>query len=235
MNTFKKVALVGISLLAGLIAFLYTGNVLASALAVPTTSLVLQYATGVSLDTGISGFAFCSPLIGIKRRCQTPSLGGSKRVYLVLTEDIEKEFLTYEVIKTAGEWNAPIPLLAGKKFIEIEAWYDTTKWDGAMKPGGGFTQGVEFAILGYDKDIAKLLTLLYETPVNVIVQGNDDTLYYFGQKYVPLMFEASAASPVKGTEQKKVTLKATNDGFTLPVVPLGPLSTFAVEPLVAAA
>ncbi|SDM41613.1 hypothetical protein [Siphonobacter aquaeclarae] len=234
MRQFKALAIVFASILAGILAFTTTQNVLAAALAVPATSLGLQYVTGVRFDTP-GGLAYCTALTGLKRRCQQPSLGGSKRLFIVLTKDLEEEFITYDIIKTQGNWDAPIPLVTGKKFIEIEAWYDTTKWDGAMKPGAGFTQGVEFEVLGYDKDIAKLLTLLYETPVNVVVVGNDDTKYYLGQKYVPLMFESTQSSPVKGTDRKKTTFKASNDGFTVPIVPLGPLATFDVAPLPAAA
>ncbi|MDR6195914.1 hypothetical protein [Siphonobacter sp. SORGH_AS_0500] len=235
MEIFKKLGLVGASLLSAVLLFLGTGDLFASALAVPASSIILQKVTGISLvEAGFSGLAFTAPLIGLPRKAQNPQLGGSKRLYLVLTEDLEKEFIQYSDVLTTGEYNAPIPLLAGKKFVEIEAWYDTTKWDTGMKPGAGFTQSVEFEVLGYNKDIAKLMALLYETGVNVIAQGNDDTLIYLGQKYVPLMFEVAAQSPVKGNAQKKVTFKAANEGFMVPAMPLGPLATFAVTPLVAA-
>ncbi|MDQ1085637.1 hypothetical protein [Siphonobacter sp. SORGH_AS_1065] len=236
MSNLKKVGLVIASFLTAALVFVGTGNVFASALAMPASSVALQLITGVSLyEAGFSGMAFTVPLVGLKRKAQNPQLGGNKRIYIVLTEYLEKEFLKYADILESGEWNAPIPLLAGKKFVELEAWYDSTKWDSVMKPGAGFTQSLEFDVLGYDKDIAKLMALLYETPVNVIIQGNDDTLVYLGQKYVPMMFEMTGSSPVKGNAQKKVTFKASNEGFTVPAVPLGPLATFAVEALAPAA
>lgn len=234
MNNFKKIGLVGASLLTAILVFLGTGDVFASALAVPTASLLLQEATGVYLiDANLPAMAFAAPLIGLKRKAQNPQLGGSKRIYLIYTEDLVNDFLKYSDALQTGEHNTPIPVVAGKNFVEIEAWYDSTKWDSGMKPGAGFTQAVEFDVLGYDKDIVRLMALLYETPVNVIVQGNDDTLIYIGQKYVPLMFEMAASSPVKGNAQKKVTFKASNEGFTVPAMTLGPLATFPVAPAVA--
>jgi hypothetical protein len=101
-----------------------------------------------------------------------------------------------------------------------------------MKSGAGFTQGIEFKVLGYDKEIVKLQTLLYETPVNVIAQGNDGSLYYLGQKYVPLMFDAKLVIPEKGTARKEVTFTAKQDGFTTPVFPLASAVTFEATPLV---
>lgn len=229
----KKIGLVIASFIAAITVLLTTNDVFAAAITLPGSSAALQLVTGVSLhEAGFSGMAFTLPLVGLKRQSQNPQLGGSKRIYIVLTEHLEKEFLKYKDLIKTGEWNAPIPLLAGKKFIEIEAWYDSTKWDAGMKPGAGFTQSLEFDVLGYNKFIVKVMLLLYETPVNVIIQGNDDTLNYYGNKYVPLMFEVAGSSPVKGNAQKKVTFKAANEGFTMPAIPLGPLATFEVEALV---
>ncbi len=194
------------------------------------TSYLLQYATSLNLFS--DSIAYCTVMIGLKRKCNTITMGGIKRLYIVLTEDLLNDFLTFNLAMTTGEFTGAIPLVVGKKFIEVEAWYDTSKIDGEMKAGSGFTQGIEFKVLGYDKDIVKLQTLLYETPVNVIAQGNDGALYYLGQKYVPLMFDAKLVIPEKGTARKEVTFMAKQDGFTTPVFPLSSAVTFAVEPLV---
>lgn len=230
-NIFKIFAGFCLLLVASLVT-LATDNIVAGIVAIPLTGLGFQLTTGVSLfdETGVS---MCTALVGLKRKCQSPQMGGIKRLYLVLTEDIETDFLTYELAKTTGEFAGAIPLLSGKKFVEIEAWYDTTKVDGEMKAGAGFTQGIDFVVLGYDKDIVKLMALLYETPVNVIVEGNDGRLYYLGTKYVPLMFDAKTSIPEKGTSRKQVAFSAKQDGLLVPAFPLASSVTFDVQALAA--
>lgn len=225
-----KTLMVLLCVALGITTFLGTGNPVFSMFAMLLASVGFQVVTGVTIENP-NGMFFTTPLIGIKRKSQNPQLGGSKRLYIILTEDLLNEFIDYELIKTTGQFTGAIPLAAGKMAVEIEAWYDTLKWDGEMKIGAGFTQGIEFDILGYDKDISKLMALLYETPVNLIVQGNDNSLYYLGDKYVPLMFEAKTATPAKGTERKKTTFTAKNDGYIHPVCPLSNTVTFAVAAL----
>ncbi len=214
----------------GITTYLGTGNPILSMFMMLSGSVGLQVVTGVTLENP-EGMFFATALTGIKRKSQNPQLGGSKRLYIILAEDILNEFIDYELIKTSGKYSGAIPLAAGKMAVEIEAWYDTLKWDGEMKIGAGFTQGIEFDILGYDAEIAKIMALLYETPVNIIVQGNDNSLYYLGNKYVPLMFEAKYGTPPKGTERKKATFTAKNDGYIHPVCPLTNTVTFAVAAL----
>lgn len=232
MKNFLKIFLLAcVGLLAVGVAHA-SQNLVLGLLSVPASQYAVYQLTGFSLvDDRLASALYCTPLIGIKRKCQAPQLGGNKRVFLLLTEDLTSEFLTYELAKTDGEYNDPIPLAVGKTAKEIEAWYDTTKWDTDMKPGAGFTQGCEFDVLGYDSDIVKLAALLYEAPTNVIITGNDNKQYYLGQKYVPLMFEMVGMSPVKGTDRKKATFRAKNDGFTVPVMPLGSGATFTVAAL----
>jgi hypothetical protein len=225
--------LMGLTLLAMVVAVTaFTGNVVAGFVAASVAGSAVQYISGTTLVP--DGFAFCSPLVGLKRKCQTPTMGGAKRLYLALTEDILNEFLTYELAKTVGEFAAEIPMVEGKKWIEVEAWYDTTKFETEMKIGAGFTQSIEFKVIGYDKDIVKLIALLYEAPVNVIVQGNDDKLYYIGQKYTPMIFESKGIMPEKGTARKEATFSAKQEGLQVPVFPLAATATFDVAPLIAA-
>lgn len=195
-----------------------------------STSYLLSYAFKLNLDATM---LMCTTLIGVKRKCNNVTMGGIKRLYLVLCEDLQNDFLSFSLAMSAGEFSGAIPLVAGKKFIEVEAWYDSTKADGEMKSGTGFTQGLEFKILGYDKDIVKFQALLYETPVNAIIQGNDDRLYYVGSKYIPLMFDTTLVIPEKGTARKEVTFKAKNEGFQHPIMPLGAATTFEVTALIA--
>ena len=122
-------------------------------------------------------------------------------------------------------------LVTGKTFVEIEAWYDTSKFDTEMKIGAGFSQGMEFKVLGYDKDIVKLTALLLDTPVIAIIQGNDDSRYCLGQKYIPLMFEMKSVLPEKGTARKEATFMAKQDGMQIPAFPLNADVTFDVTPL----
>jgi len=210
-----------------------TDNVLFGLAAASATYSGVQAVVGVSLFD-MHGVASCTSLIGIKRACQTLTIGGSKRLYIVLTEDLETEFLTYALAKSAGKFTGAIPLKAGKKFIEVEAWYDSTKFDTEMKIGAGFTQGLEYKLLGYNSDIVKHTALLLETPVNFIVQGNDDQLYYIGQKYIPMMVEMKGVLPEKGTARKEATFTAKQDGMQVPVFPLDASVTFEVEPLAGA-
>jgi len=230
MKSLKVLMGIGLLLVAVAVTAI-TGNEIAGLVSASAVGSGIQFVTGFSLLP--TAGAFCSPLVGLKRKCQAPTMGGAKRLYLALTEDILNEFLTYDLAKTSGEFAAIIPMVVGKKWIEIEAWYDTTKFDTEMKIGGGFTQSVEFKVIGYDKEITKLMALLYEAPVNVIIQGNDDKLYYIGQKYVPMMFEAKGVMPEKGTSRKEVTFTAKQDGLQVPVFPLAATATFDVTPLAA--
>lgn len=208
-----------------------TQNPVTGLAAATVVGTAMQYFGNISFFE--AGLAMCSPLVGLKRQCQKPSMGGAKRLYIALTEDILEEFLTYEIALTVGKFSGVIPMVTGKKWVEIEAWYDTTKFDTEMKIGGGFTQTLEFKTKGYNAEIVKLMTLLYETPVNAIVQGNDDDLYYLGQKYIPLMFESKGVMPEKGTSRKEVTFTAKQDGLQVPVFPLDATVTFDIVPLAA--
>lgn len=229
-NTIKIIA--GLALIAvSALVFLVTENAVAAVVAVPVGAAVFQQVTGISIFDE-NGLAMCTALIGLKRSCQTLTTGGSKRLYLVLTEDLSSDVATFALAKSTGELaTGAIPLVATKTFVEIEAWYDTTKVESAMKSGAGFEQTLEFSVMGYNKDIVKLMTLLYDAPVNAIVQGNDDSLYYLGSKYVPLLFEAKAVIPAKGNTQKMVTFTAKQDGLSTPAFPLNAAVTFEVAAL----
>lgn len=196
-----------------------------------SASYIAQYITGVSLYSNES-LLYCNALIGVKRKCNNLTMGGIKRLYIVLCEDLTADFLGFNLALTDGEFAGAIPLVVGKKFVEVEAWYDTTKIDGEMKSGSGFTQGIEFKILGYDKDIVKFQTLLYDTPINLIAQGNDDRLYYIGTKYSPIILDAMLVVPEKGTARKEVTFKGKQDGLQNPPMPLASTVTFDVTVLV---
>ena len=219
-------------LVASVVAVATDGNVVAGMAAAGITATGFSWITGHSLfDPSYAGYLQCTTLVGLKRRCQDPSLGGSKRLYIVLAEDLTGDPCTYETAKTTGEI-ATIPLAAGKKFVEIEAWYDTTKWDTEMKAGAGFSQAIDFEYLGYNKDVVKLAALLYETPVNIIVEGNEGSRYYIGSKYVPIMLDMKATSPAKGNAKKQATFSAKNEGYTFPIMPIATQATFQVEALV---
>ncbi|MCE7061263.1 hypothetical protein [Dyadobacter sp. CY343] len=231
MKNLKQTLIAGGVIGSGLAAFAATGNPFAAIAAASTINFAAQKAAGVSLFDA-NGVASCTGLIGIKRQCQTLTIGGAKRLYIGLAEDLLTEFLTYELAKTLGKFSGAIPMVAGKKFIEVEAWYDSTKFDTEMKIGAGFTQSMEFKLLGYNDIIVKFAALMYETPVVVIVQGNDDKLYMLGQKYIPLMFEMKGVLPEKGTARKEATFSAKQDGMMVPVFPLDATVTFETEPLV---
>lgn len=230
-NNIFKILIVALSIVAMGFTYADTGNPLVTMVVGMGASVGFQVCSGVYFDS--LNLVFATALTGLKRKSQNPQLGGSKRLYIILTEDLLNEFIDYNLIKSAGQFAGAIPLAQGKMAVEIEAWYDSLKWDGEMKIGAGFTQSVEFDVLGYDAEITKLMALLYETPVNVVVQGNDNSLYYIGDKYVPLMFEAKATTPPKGTDRKKVTFTAKNDGYTHPVCPLANTVTFSVAALAA--
>lgn len=228
VKIFAGFALIAMSALV----FMATQNAVAAIAAVPIGAALFQQATGISIIDE-QGVAMCTALVGLKRNCQTLQTGGSKRLYLVLTEDLESDVATFALAKSTGEMaTGAIPLVATKKFVEIEAWYDTTKIDMAMKSGSGFEQGLEFAVMGYNKDIVKLMALLYDAPVNAIVQGNDDSLVYLGSKYIPLLFEVKGVIPAKGNTQKIVTFTAKQDGLSTPPFPLNAAVTFEVAALV---
>lgn len=207
-----------------------TNNPLAGLLAASGAGMLVQHKIGFSVD--FEGGLATVALVGLKRKTQTLTIGGAKRLWLALTEDILNEFLTYDLAKTAGEFAGAIPMVVGKKFIEIEAWYDTTKFDTEMKIGAGFSQGLEFKVLGFDKDIVRLTALLLDTPVIAVVQGNDDQRYCLGQKYIPLMFEMKGEQPEKGNARKQATFMAKQDGMQVPAFPLASTVTFDVVPLV---
>lgn len=229
-NYFKVLFAVALVMITASVT-LATGNLIAGLASASAVAMGVQHFTGFAL-VDVGDAAFTTALTGIKRKTQTLTIGGSKRLYIVFCENLLTEFLTYELAKTAGKYTGAIPLITGKKFIEVEAWYDTVKFDTEMKIGAGFTQSIEFKILGYDEDILKFSSLLYEMPVNLIVQGNDDKLYYVGQKYIPIMLEMKGTMPEKGTARKEATFTGKQDGMQVPVFPLDSAVTFAVEPLI---
>jgi len=233
MKNYQKALLAaGLVLVASVVTFATSNLIIGLAAAMFSMVGIQQITGGAFID--VTGVAGCLALTGIKRQCQTLTIGGAKRLYIVLAEDLATEFLTYELAKTMGKFTGAIPLIVGKKFIEVEAWYDTTKFDTEMKIGAGFTQGLEFKILGYNETIVKFSALMYETPVCFIVQGNDDRLYFIGQKYIPMMVEMKGVLPEKGTARKEATFTSKQDGLMVPVFPLDATVTFDVEPLVGA-
>ena len=163
----------------------------------------------------------CNALIGLQHACGNNVLGGSRRLYLIYARDLEAEFLNYELAKTTGFYEGGIPLKAGKGIVEIEAWYDTAKFDSEMKIGGGFSHALEFKHLGYEADVVRLISILKDYPVNAIVEGNDGVKYWLGQKHKPLLFDVKAILPEKGTNRKEVTFSAKQEGLSIPVMPLG--------------
>lgn len=163
----------------------------------------------------------CNSLIGLGHKCNGASIGGARRLYMVNARDLDRDLITYEQAVQYGFFSGGIPLKPGKGIVEIEAWYDSTKFDTEMKIGAGFTHALEFKHLGYEDDVVRLISILKDYPVNAIVEGNDGIKYWLGQKYVPLLFEVKAVLPEKGSSRKEVTFSAKQDGLSVPVIPLG--------------
>lgn len=176
-------------------------------------------------------------LVGIRRK-SGPKPGGNKRLYICPIDLLEdEEFPTYDDA-VAGEITDPIPLIATKKFTEIQAAYDTNKWGFASKGKSGnqsFEQSVAFDVYGIDKDSISLVAKLLNRPCVIIARGNNNINYFVGSIDVPLEFEIQGDSGGKGSDPQKITFAAKNDGFMFPVIPLGSAATFAVEPLPAVA
>lgn len=190
-----------------------------------------------SIPTVILG---CTALVGIRRKCG-PKPGGNKRLYIAPVENFQDiEFPTYDMA-IAGEITGAIPLISTptqKKFIEIQAAYDTNKWGFASKGKAGnqsFEQNISFEVYGMDKDSISLVAKLLNNPCVIIARGNNNINYFVGSIDVPLEFEIQADSGAKGTDPQKIAFTAKNDGFMFPVIPMATAATFAVEPLPAAA
>lgn len=202
--------------------------------------LVLGGLSGVKSKAPFPAVFSCLAVTGLRRKCG-PKPGGNKRLYIAPVEYFQDvEFPTYDMAVT-GEIAGPIPLLAtpsAKKFIEIQAAYDTTKWGFASKGKSGnqsFEQNIAFDFYGVDKDSVSLVARLLNTPCVIIARGNNNINYFVGSVDVPLEFEITADSGGKGSDPQKISFAAKNDGFMFPVIPLGTLATFAVDPLPAAA
>lgn len=176
-------------------------------------------------------------LTGIRRKTG-PKPGGNKRLYLCPIDYLEdEEFPTYDDA-VAGEITDPIPLITGKKFIEIQAAYDTSKWGFASKGKSGnqsFEQNITFDVYGIDKDSIALASRLLNRPCVLIARGNNNINYFVGSIDVPLELEISGDSGAKGSDPQKITFTAKNDGFMFPAIPLSNTSTFAIDPLPAVA
>ena len=234
MKNYSKILFAAALMLLAAFVTTASGNPLAGLVSASALAFGVQHVTGFSFVESADAAYTTLALTGLKRKVQTLTIGGAKRLYIVPADYLETEFLNFELAKTAGEFTGAIPLITGKKFVEVEAWYDTTKFDTEMKTGAGFSQNVEFKVLGYNAEIVKLSALLYENPVNLIVQGNDDKLYYIGQKYIPMILDMKGVMPEKGTARKEATFTAKQEGMQVPVFPLAADVTFAVEPLIGA-
>ncbi|MDF7817915.1 hypothetical protein P1X15_09925 [Runella sp. MFBS21] len=182
----------------------------------------------------------CLAITGLRRKCG-PKPGGNKRLYIAPVEYFQDiEFPVY-ADAVAGEITGPIPLIStpsAKKFIEIQAAYDTTKWGFASKGKSGnqsFEQNITFDFYGIDKDSVALVARLLNTPCVIIARGNNNTNYFVGSLDVPLEFEINSDSGSKGSDPQKITFTAKNDGFMFPVIPLASTATFAIDPLPALA
>lgn len=204
---------------------------------------VLALAGIVTLNGHISDFvtsagvisASCLPLIGIRRKCG-PKPGGNKRLYLAVVDDFDDvEFPTYDMLATNGKIiGTTIPLLEEKKFIEIQAAYDTTKWGFASKGKVGnqaFEQNVTFDVNGIDEESIKLSTRLLNRPLIILAKGNNNKMYLVGSIDNPLELEISADSGAKGTDAQKITFTAKNDGYMTPIAPVDAAVVIPIEPL----
>jgi hypothetical protein len=179
--------------------------------------------------------AGCLPLIGLRRKCG-PKPGGNKRLYLSIVDDFDDvEFPTYDMLATSGKiTGTTIPLLAEKKFIEIQAAYDTTKWGFSSKGKIGsqsFEQNATFEINGIDEDSLKLATRFLNRPILLIAKGNNNKMYLVGSIDNPLELEMTGDSGAKGTDPQKITFTAKNDGYMTPPAILDSTVVIPIEAL----
>lgn len=164
--------------------------------------------------------ASCLPLLGLRRKCG-PKPGGNKRLYIAGVEDFDDvEFPTYDMLATSGKITGPtIPLSTTKKFIEIQAAYDTTKWGFSSKGKVGsqsFEQNITFEVNGIDEDSLKLATRFLNRPLLIVAKGNNNKMYLVGSVDNPLELEMTGDSGAKGTDPQKITFTAKNDGYMTP-------------------
>ena len=86
-----------------------TQNPLMGLAAASLTAVAVEQLFGFSL-VDLGGSLNLLAITGLKRKAQTLTIGGAKRLFLALTEDIANEFLTYELAKSTGEYSGAIPL-----------------------------------------------------------------------------------------------------------------------------
>tara|TARA_R110002124_G_scaffold122630_2_gene281191 strand:- start:205 stop:795 length:591 start_codon:yes stop_codon:yes gene_type:complete len=159
-------------------------------------------------------------IVGLKRSCQKLKNGGTKRIWLLNSMDIEEEFLNYKNILQLGCFSGTVPFRNGAYLIEIEAWYDTGQFGTEMSIGAGFAQSFQFKVLGYNQDILAFTALLNSFPANVIVEGNNNEKFWIGTKYLPMFFEQKGNLPDSGLGRKEVEYAAKRDGMTIPIIPV---------------
>jgi hypothetical protein len=202
------------------------------ALVVFALFMLLQELADLALQAG-PAILGCLALTGIRRKCG-PRPGGNKRLYLCPVENFQDvEFPTYDMA-TAGEITVPIPVITGKKFIEIQATYDSTKWGFASKGKTGnqsFEQNISFEVSRLDKESIALASRLLNNPVVIIAVSNTGIPFFLGSTEVPLELEIGGDSGAKGTDPTKMTFTCKNDGYMFPAIPLADTAIFAIEPL----
>lgn len=193
-----------------------------------------EFLVGFVSSAGVIS-ASCLPLIGLRRKCG-PKPGGNKRLYIAVAEDFDDvEFPTYDMLATNGKIIGPtIPLTATKKFIEIQAAYDTTKWGFSSKGKVGsqaFEHNISFEVNGIDEDSIKLATRFLNRPLLIVAKGNNNKMYLVGSVDNPLELEMTGDSGAKGTDPQKITFTAKNDGFMTPPAPLDTTIVIPIEAL----
>lgn len=214
MKPFLNFAIVFISIVAGLLALNYTGNIIAFAIATYLTSFALQALTSISFESALPTLLVLVPIK--KTASGTPNPGGGRKVWIAPVDIFTAEWGNTGV---AGKISTAPTMVVDSGFVELEVSDNSLKLDQALKGPVGyqaFETSFELKIAGDYADQTVAIEKLINTEVVAVFQMNDLQRKTVGSTIFPLTFEITHTTGAKGSDQRGWTLKAKQDGLPRP-------------------
>lgn len=214
MKKIFSVLMVIASIAVGGLAFVESNNFILGFLTSFATSSVLQYATGIHLQS-IS--ATTMVLAGIKTtQAGTPNPGGGRKLWVIAKDQFEED---WGHLAVEGEIALGPELVALAGFVEFEVADNSLKLDQALKGAVGyqaFETAFEVKVAGDYKAQTAAVEKLINTEVVAVIQLNDLQRKSVGSTIFPLTFEINHTTGAKGNDQRGWTFKAKQDGLPKP-------------------
>lgn len=162
---------------------------------------------------------------------QKSNAGGLRTVLVILSAGLVGNW-PKEADVTAGEIVTAPTLAATYEFAQYEFPDGTAQISSELKGDPGFqsySHSIELMVAGFSKEIQAELKSHLNAGAVWIVEMNDGSYAVVGSSDNPLFSTRSFTTGKKGSDKRGFTLKGTQDGFMIDIMPL---ATSVVEDLV---